>query len=151
MKIINFVCTGNICRSAMAHAYLLKKVKELGRENDIIVSSCGTRAYTGDMITKYAIEAIGEYGADAKNHRAVNIYDSDILSSDIILCMTRAHKRDVLSIYPNLEGKVFTLKEYIKSNDKYLDIDDPWGYGLDVYKKTAKEIVEAIDKLLKII
>ena len=151
MKLINFVCTGNICRSAMAHAYLQKKVNDLGRQNEIIVSSCGTRAYTGDMVTKYAVEAIGEYGADAKNHRAVNIYDSDILSCDLILCMTRAHKRDVLSIYPNLKDKVFTLKEYIKSDDKYIDIDDPWGYGLDVYKKTAKEIVEAIDKLVEII
>lgn len=151
MKIINFVCTGNICRSAMAHAYLEKKVKDLGRENDIVVSSCGTRAYTGDKVTKFAVEAIGEYGADASNHRAVNIYESDILSCDLVLCMTRAHKRDVLSIYPNLEGKVFTLKEYIKSDDKYLDIDDPWGYGLDVYKKTAKEIVDAIDKLVEII
>jgi len=151
MKIINFVCTGNICRSAMAHAYLEKKIKDLGRENDISVSSCGTRAYTGDKITAFAIQAIGEYGVDASDKRATNIYESDILSSDLVLCMTRAHKREVLNIYPNLDRKVFTLKEYIKSDDKYLDIDDPWGYGLEVYKKTAKEIVDAIDKLVNII
>ncbi len=41
MKIM-FICTGNICRSAMAHAMLEKKVKE--QNKDIEVYSCGVFA-----------------------------------------------------------------------------------------------------------
>ena len=44
MKKIMFVCTGNICRSAMAHHYMQKKLYDLKRENEIVVSSCGTNA-----------------------------------------------------------------------------------------------------------
>ena len=149
MKNINFVCTGNICRSAMAHVYLQKKLYDIDKQNEVIVNSCGTRAYTGDKITDFAVKAIGQYGVDGKNHRATNIRSSDILSADIVLCMTTAHKRDVLSIYPQLEGKVFTLKEYVSKDNEYNDIDDPWGYSLDIYKKCAKEIVECIDKLIQ--
>lgn len=151
MKKINFVCTGNICRSAMAHAYLQKKLYDINKQDEVIVNSCGTRAYTGDKITNFAVEAIKEYGVNAENHRATNIYESDILNADLVLCMTVSHKKEVLSIYPKLEGKVFTLKEYVSQDDGYKDIDDPWGYSLDVYKMCASEIVKCIDKLIKLI
>lgn len=41
MKIM-FICTGNICRSAMAH-WLLEKIK---KDKNINVYSCGIYAYT---------------------------------------------------------------------------------------------------------
>ena len=41
MKIM-FICTGNICRSAMAHAMLVKRAKE--ENKDIEVYSCGVFA-----------------------------------------------------------------------------------------------------------
>ncbi len=148
MKNINFVCTGNICRSAMAAAYLQKKLYDMGKQNEIIVNSCGTRAYTGDKITDFACNAIEKYGVDAKNHRATNIYDSDILNADLVLCMTKSHRESVLQIYPQLKDRTFTLKEYVKDNGNYDDIDDPWGYSIDVYKNCASEIVKNIDKLI---
>ena len=42
MKIM-FICTGNICRSAMAHVMLEKKAIE--KNKDIEVYSCGVYAY----------------------------------------------------------------------------------------------------------
>ena len=72
----------------------------------------------------------------------------DIENYDIILCMTMQHKRNVLELFPKLFGKVFTLKEYVNSNEVYKDIDDPWGLNLQVYKDCAKVIVENIDKLI---
>ena len=62
--------------------------------------------------------------------------------------MTMQHKRNVLELFPKLFGKVFTLKEYVNSNEVYKDIDDPWGLNLQVYKDCAKVIVENIDKLI---
>lgn len=148
MKIICFVCTGNICRSAMAHHYLQKRLYDVRKQNDVIVNSCGTNAYTGDKITEFACQAIASYGVDAKNHRATNIYESDILKSDLILCMTNSHKKNIINIYPGLKNKVFTLKEYVGNDDSYDDIDDPWGYGINVYNSCAAEIVKYVDKLI---
>lgn len=150
MKIM-FICTGNICRSAMAHWLLVKKLEDANR-TDIDVYSCGLYAQTGDGPTYEAIEAMEEYDVDLKQHRATNIRNSNIKEMDLILCATYSHKILVLDMYPELEGKVFTLKEYVeykKEGHKPVDLDDPWGYGENVYRHCATEIDECLDLLLK--
>lgn len=145
MKIM-FICTGNICRSAMAHAMFDKKIKESNK--NIQVYSCGVFAENGDVPTHEAIETMKEYGIDLKSHRSTNIKNSNIEDMDLILCATHSHKRNVLLMYPELEGKVYTMKEYAGYDKNNLDIKDPWGYGIDVYKKCAKEIEECLDKII---
>ena len=142
---IMFICTGNICRSAMAEGIMRKKVQE---ENiDAIVYSCGISAEDGDNATHNAIEATKDYEVDISNHKATNIKKSLIEEMDIILCATKGHKNIVLQLYPNLKNKVFTIKEYAGEGEN--DIADPWGYNLDTYKKCAKEIVQAINKIIE--
>ena len=149
MKKIMFVCTGNICRSAMAHGYMQKKINDNYDNNNYLISSCGTYAITGDKSTNNAILAMKEYDVDLNNHRATNINDIDIENYDLVLCMTTTHKRTVQELYPKLKDKIYTLKEYVNNNIEYKDIDDPWGLNLEVYKSCAKEIVENVDKLIK--
>ena len=111
MQKIMFVCTGNICRSAMADKLLAKRVKE---ENlDIHVFSCGTCAENGDYPTLEAIETMEEYGVELRGHRATNIRNSKIEEMDLVLCATTIHKNTVLNMYPELKGKVYTMKEYV--------------------------------------
>lgn len=149
MKKIMFVCTGNICRSAMAHHYMQKKVKDLNMENDYLITSSGTYAVYGEKSTNNAIEAMKKYNVDMTSHRATPIEDSNILDVDLIICMTSNHKRIILSLYPNLKNKVFTLKEYVDPSIEYKDIDDPWGLSQSVYESCAKEIVKYVDKLIE--
>lgn len=111
MKIM-FICTGNICRSAMAHAMLEKKAKE--ENKNIEVYSCGIFAENGDVPIYEGIEAMREYGIDLSNHRATNIRNSNIENMDVILCATTAHKNNVINMYPKLAGRVFTMKEYAR-------------------------------------
>ena len=146
MKIM-FICTGNICRSAMAHWLLEEKLKE-NRINNIEVYSCGIYAQNGDIPTYEAKKVMkDEYGIDISKHRAINIYDSDIEQMDLILCATNIHKMEVKNRYPQLKEKVFTMKEYAKCDDN-IDIKDPWGYSIETYKKCISEIQECIDSIL---
>ncbi|MBR3163135.1 MAG: low molecular weight protein arginine phosphatase [Clostridia bacterium] len=148
---IMFVCTGNICRSAMAQWLLVKKLEEQNR-TDIKVHSCGIYAQPGDGPTTEAIDTMKKYGVDLKLHRATNINSVNMRKMDLVLCATNSHKIAVLSAYPDLEGKVFTLKEYVGYNKEFhkkIDLEDPWGYGEDVYKFCASEINECLDLLLK--
>lgn len=147
MKIM-FICTGNICRSAMAEGMMRKLVQEQNKEAEVY--SCGIYAETGDYATYNAVEAASKYDADISNHRATNIRDSKIEEMDVILCATISHKQSVLYLYPELEGKVFTIKEYAKldKNGQYMDIKDPWGYDMDVYENCAKEIKECLDIII---
>ena len=99
--------------------------------------------------TKNAIEVMKKYGVDLTDHRATDIFDSDIENYDLTLCMTEQQKYNILAFFPKLKGKVFTLKEYIDGSDmQNIDIDDPWGYSIKIYEACAKEIVDYVDKLL---
>ena len=146
MQKIMFVCTGNICRSAMAEKMLEKKVKEKGM--DIEVYSCGTYAENGDYPTLEAIETMKEYEINMTNHRATNIRKSNIENMDLVLCATQNHKNIVTQLYPKLEGKVYTMKEYVNDTDGGIDISDPWGYSIEIYRKCALEIERIIEKIL---
>ena len=144
MKIM-FICTGNICRSAMADAMLKKKVKD--ENKDIEVYSCGIFADQGDGSTREAIEVMKEYGIDLSKHRATHIRNSNIEEMDVILCATTAHKNNVINMYPELEDKVYTMKEYAGYDKNDLDIKDPWGYDINTYRRCAREIEECIKNI----
>lgn len=147
---IMFICTGNICRSAMAHWLLNKKLQDLGIKN-VEVYSCGIYAETGDISTYEARKVMEEYDVDLNKHRATNIRNSKIKEMDLILCATESHKVAVIDIYPQLKNKVFTMKEYVnysrECHDK-INIKDPWGYDIDTYRSCASEIDECLNLLI---
>lgn len=146
---IMFVCTGNICRSAMAEWLLKDKIQKRGYLDKIRVCSAGVSAYTGDISTEEAISVMREeYDLDLIQHRATHTSDSDILNMDLILAMTVRHKFFLISIYPELKDKIFTLREYIGASENDFNIDDPYGYGKNVYRDCAKQINDCIDILL---
>ncbi len=147
MKIM-FICTGNICRSAMAHVMLEEKAKKQNKNIDVY--SCGVFARNGEKSTYEAIQVLKTiYNVDLTKHRATYIEDSPIEQMDVILCATTSHKKNVLNSYPNLAGKVFTMKEYAGYPKNDLDINDPWGCSYEIYEECAKEIDECIDKIME--
>jgi len=145
-----FVCTGNICRSAMAQYYMQKKLYDLGRQEEIAVSSCGISVWPGERPTKDGIEVMDKYNVNIRNHLPTSMYDADLENADLILCMTQTHKEAIISAFPKFKNKVFTLREYVYGKeDKKQNISDPWGCGFKAYETCAKEIVECVDKLLE--
>lgn len=144
MKKIMFICTGNICRSAMAHALMQKILEE--EKLSLEVYSSGLYAETGDYATYNAIAAMKEYEVDLSTHKATNTRESNIKEMDLILCATLGHKMMLLQMYPDLAEKIYTMKEYVGDNDK--DIKDPWGYDLETYKNCAKEIYNCVTKII---
>lgn len=146
MKIM-VMCTGNICRSAMADAFLKNKTKG----TDIEIYSCGIYAENGATVPFYTIESMKEYDIDMSVHRATNIRNSNIREMDIILCATIEHKNETIYMYPELKNKVYTMKEYVglDENGNNPDVKDPWGYDLFIYRKCATEINEITDRIVE--
>lgn len=149
MKKIVFICTGNICRSPMGHHYMQKRVIDKNICNNYLIDSCGTYASTGDRATKNAIEAMKKYDVNMQNHRAKHITEIDLNKYDLIVCLTQNHKTHIALLYPSIQDRVFTLKEYVNPESGYKDIDDPWGLSMQVYEQCASEIVEYVDKLIE--
>lgn len=147
MKIM-FICTGNICRSAMADWLMKKKLEEKNMQN-VEVCSSGIFAMKDDISTDEAIEVMEEYGVNLKQHRATPTQKSNIEQMDLVLCMTLSHKQTLINSYPNMKEKIYTLKEYVGMSENGIDIKDPWGYGLATYRFCTAEIDTALDKLIE--
>ena len=124
------------------------RLKELGKEQEVQVSSAGTHAIHGDKSPTFAKRAIEKYGASIETHTATTLENVDMQKADCILVMTQRHKRDVIRRYPELEDKIKLLGEYAKGK-AYEEIDDPWGYNLNVYEHCAKEIVDSIEGFIE--
>lgn len=146
---ILFICTGNVCRSPMAHYYAQKLANESSKPELYYIESAGINAYDGDRATDSAIKVMNKYNVDLSKHTATNIANSGIMESDYVITMTNLHKRILIEMFPEKKDKIYTLRELVYDNPEYLDIDDPWGYNLDIYEDISKQIIEAVDIFMK--
>jgi protein-tyrosine phosphatase len=116
------------------------------RNMAIEVQSRGIAVYFPAQASAESALAVNAYGLSVKNHLATQITVDDIETSELILTMTSQHKAFIKKIArSNVDTKVFTLKEYIKEKD--MDITDPYGGSLDVYKLCLEELYRCINRL----
>ncbi len=110
---ILLVCTGNICRSATAErlgrAYLDELLGEAASE--IRLMSAGTHAVVGSAMHPDSALVLTGFGAQPGDFQAQQLTEAMPVAADLILTMTRAHRRDVLELAPRGLARTFTLRE----------------------------------------
>ncbi len=136
---ILLVCTGNTCRSPMAEGIL----KNILSNYDI--SSAGIITANGLTPSENAVLATKEIGIDISSHKSRLITKEIFEDSDIILCMTQAHKEMILT-YFGVNDKTFTLAEFAGENG---DIPDPFGGDLAKYIICRDSIATLLEKVAK--
>lgn len=127
----------------------LMKKKNKGRHK---ITSAGLFVNEGDLASENAIQVLKEdYKIRPRKHKARQVTKEILRGQDLILTMTSTHKEKILSSFPDLEDRVYTLKEYVYKGEGNPNIEDPYGGDLDLYKRSGQAISEALDRLLEII
>lgn len=138
----------------MAEALFRRIIRSSGmdREEDLDISSAGVSARKGERANSKAIKAMEELGIDLGDHSARQLTQEMIHRADLILTMTEGHRDFVRLMDPGARYKTFTLKEYTDEGAAGagdLDIEDPFGGPIEVYRSSAMEIKEALYRLME--
>lgn len=139
------VCTGNICRSALAErlgrAYL---DEALGADAGTVqLSSAGVQAVVGSAMHPDSALVLQGLGGDPAGFVARQLVDDMAIDADLTLTMTRRHRRDVLRGAPRALARTFTLREAAGLLELVGDVDVP-GEGLaERARSLVKELAAA--------
>ncbi|WP_109210440.1 MULTISPECIES: low molecular weight phosphatase family protein [Microbacterium] len=107
------VCTGNICRSPLAEQLLRVRLADL----DPLVMSAGTRGLPAAEMTPEAAhiaQALGVPAADSAAHRSRFLTEHHLAKPDLILAMTRLHRRAIVELAPSRLRSTFTIREFAR-------------------------------------
>lgn len=106
------VCSGNICRSPLAEVVLKARLGSSAR-----VHSAGTvgldSAPMTDEAQKIAIE-LGARAEDAAAHRSRYLFEQDLVTPDLVLAMSREHRRRIVELRPARLRSAFTAREFAR-------------------------------------
>lgn len=115
VKHILFVCTGNTCRSPLAEGLLRKMAKQSTLA--LTIRSAGVSAVDGAPVSKHSSAILRNLGF--RESQVSRSLTAELIDwADLILTMTKSHKRVVVQRHPEAVGKVFTLKEYADDQDE---------------------------------
>lgn len=135
-RYIAFVCTGNTCRSPMAEGIFNKIAEEKGL--GVRAVSFGLAAVKGMPPSEKAVKACSEIGIDISGKRSNFIYDFDIAEFEKIYCMSDEH-------FQILTQSIGLPAEKVE----VLDIQDPYGSSLEVYKMCRDMIYTAVEEIVR--
>ena len=138
-----FVCTGNICRSPMAEAYLRHLCSERGIPG-VDVASAGTMASLGCPASAQGKFVLWEEGISLDAHESQPMTPELADSAELILCMTTAHRRQVELGCPAARGRVRTLLSVVGSTG---DVRDPYGGTVEEYAACLEAMRPALHRL----
>jgi protein-tyrosine-phosphatase len=121
----------------MAEALMRRELEARGKD-EIEISSAGTGAFDGAPASEGAYLVTLESTMDLSSHRARMITSDIVDEADLILTMARHHSERVLEL--GGEGKTFLLGEYAGRSGPEVEVPDPFGSDLEVYRETFQEL-----------
>lgn len=114
------VCTGNICRSPVAEQHLRAR---LAGVPGVTVASAGTMAAEGDDMTPQARVLAEANGVPPGIHAARYLREAYLRESQLVLALSREHRREIVSLVPRASRYTFTLREFARLARGITDAD----------------------------
>lgn len=133
-----FVCTGNTCRSPMAMAVFNNSAKERGLEYS--AKSCGLFA-DGSPISYNSKRALSDAGIELE-HISTPVCEDLLREADYVFGITDKHAKSIISLFPEFTNKVYSFP---------LNVFDPYGGDISVYRECLNQIKTGVDSILKVL
>jgi len=152
-KLILFVCTGNSCRSPMAHGICRKLLsqrldvpEERLRNRGYTILSAGLATSAGDSPSVAAVKVMGELGIDISGHRRRPLTRELAERAAVIFVM----EPGLMSEPGEGSGAAARLLGPVREKLRLLGcgIHDPYGGNHEQYRMCAKEITSAVSAVL---
>jgi protein-tyrosine phosphatase len=128
-----FVCTGNICRSPMAE----RLARQFTADDDVRFTSAGTATHPRVEPSAGTVEAMAEVGIAVEDHRSQSVWEVGD-AADVIYALSGEHRDAMLRRWPDRIDDIHLLRPDGES------IADPYGLGIDDYRRTRDEIEAAV-------
>jgi protein-tyrosine phosphatase len=110
-----FVCTGNICRSAIA-----EQVFRARYGSDVVsFASAGTGALVGGSMPEQASEISRRLGGDPTLHSGQQLSREFLLGADLVIGLSREHRSEIVRVLPRANRYTFTLRELARVLESY--------------------------------
>jgi protein-tyrosine phosphatase len=120
------VCTGNICRSPMAEAFLRGALKRRLGDDAPSVRSAGVIGRAGGPAMEESIRAAAERGADISSHVVTRLDRRLIDDADLIVAMAVEHRGEIARSVPAAASRTFTMKELVRLLERLPPADGPF-------------------------
>lgn len=158
------VCTGNICRSTMAHAILEQAAARAGV--DVVVDSAGVSdEEAGNPIDRRAARVLRDAGYAVPDHRARQIRAGELGEWDLILAMTSRHLNVLERLFDRAggehEGAPASALDLAEGPRVCLyrdldpegsgDVPDPWYGGHQDFLDTLEVIERVTPQILQLL
>ncbi|MBL8730584.1 MAG: threonylcarbamoyl-AMP synthase [Planctomycetes bacterium] len=144
-RLVLFVCTGNTCRSPLAAALARElTARTLGvPAADVLAhgfqfASAGTSAYPGHPASDGSLAVAAELDLDLGTHRSEPLSPELLARADLVFCLGRGHLQAILAEAPEAAHKLAMLRP------DGLDVADPYGTDLPIYRRVRDEIRAAV-------
>lgn len=137
-----FVCTGNTCRSPMAHAMAQQLAYQQGLA--IAIDSAGIRAKAGASTTSYALAALHEQGIEWRG-LSQPLSQTQLRWADQVWVMTREHLDVVKQLQQGMAVSDLVPVDLLLGDR---ELPDPLDCGREAYDRVLSILQQRLPELL---